>query len=168
MLAAYPIDPALGAPFNGRNTTYGEPSQYKRMAAIASDAQWIAPWHWYLDMFSQRMDTWGVFFEEPIPGERPALGVQHGTDLAFYFPKLFGEERDPRKNGYSDLVETIHDALINFVRSGDPNGGDKCGYQWPEYREDGLVTALNASHLATAIAPPYRSGFEVIQRYLIE
>lgn len=176
MLEAYPVDPSLGAPFDGRNTTYGEPSQYKRMSAIASDAVYTASWTFYLDTFSQKTNVWGLLFEEPIPGADEALGVQHGSDMVFYFPKMFGDEEDPRTNGYVGLVNTMHDAVINFVSDGDPNGkagdGWDCdeegdGYQWPEYGETGLVTALNASCLATAVEPPYRPGFDVIEEYLI-
>lgn len=171
MLAAYSNEPAFGAPFDGRNTTYGQPSQYKRMSAIASDASYTAPWRWYLETFSQKTDVWGLLFEEPIPGVKPALGVQHGSDMVFYFPEMFGEGADPRENGYAELVDAIHDALVNFVNDGDPNGhGADCGgdgYTWPGYDENVLVTVLNASMPAAAVQPPYRPGFDVIEEFLI-
>lgn len=171
MLAAYPNEPAVGAPFDGRNTTYGQPSQYKRMSAIASDASFTAPWRWYLETFSNETDIWGLLFEEPIPGAKPALGVHHGSDMPFYFPKMFGDGFDPRKNGYAELVDVIHDALVTFVSDGDPNGdGAECSgdrYEWPKYGQEGLVTALNASLPAAPVEPPYRPGFDVIEKFLI-
>lgn len=171
MLSAYPTDPALGAPFDGLETTYGEPSQYKRMSAMASDAMWTAPWHYYLDAFSRRTKVWAIQFEEAIPGAPEALGVQHGSDLAFYFPEMFGERKDPRRIGYEGLVDTVFDALVRFVVDGDPNGAnggcEEGRYGWPEYGQSGLVTVLDAGNLATAQEPPYRPGFDVIEEYLI-
>lgn len=173
MLEAYPIEPALGAPFDGRNTTYGQPPQYKRLAAIAGDTSYTAPWRWYLDAFSKTSSVWGIQFEEPFPGAPVALGVHHGSDLAYYFPEMLGGRYDASRNKYGGLINTIHDALINFVTYGNPNGqaigcGEGGGYCLPEFGESGLVTALNASHLAAAIEPPYRPGFEVIEQYLID
>lgn len=173
MLEAYPVDLSQGAPFDGRNTTYGEPSQYKRTSAIASDTMYTAPWRWYLQRFSQNTKIWGIHFEEPITGERPVLGMQHGSDFAFYFPEMFGEGNDPRKNGDSEFVDTVHDAFVHFVNSGSPNDGHQAdcategAYHWPEYGASGMVTVLNASLPAATIEPPYRPGFDLIQRYLI-
>jgi hypothetical protein len=44
LLEAYPNDPALGSPFDGRDTNYGlgPKSQYKRAAAIATDGNWVS------------------------------------------------------------------------------------------------------------------------------
>lgn len=174
MLSAYPVNPSLGAPFDGLNTTYGEPSQYKRLSAIAGDAPFTAPWAWYLKAFSHNENSkgvWGLVFEEQIPGVPDKLGVQHGSDLAFLFPGLLGEESDPRETGYGELVDVMFDAIINFVRDGSPNGkaeGDcDAEYRWPEFGQTGKVKGLSDEDLAYARLPPWRPGFEVIEEYLI-
>lgn len=172
MLAAYPNDPALGCPFDGLNTTYNQPSQFKRMAAISTDGTYAEGWSEFLDTFSSETNAWGIVFEQPIKGTPPAYGVQHGSDVVYYFPTLAGPKADPRGYGQRALVDAIHDALINFVYDGDPNGSPSLSaqnsseYVWPLYSETGMVTALNATEVTTAIPPPHRPGFDVIHRFL--
>lgn len=172
MLAAYPNDPALGCPFDGRNTTYNQPSQFKRMAAIATDGTYVEGWWEFLETFSRETNTWGIEFEQPIKGTPPAYGIQHGSDIIYYFPTLAGPKADPRGYGQGKLVDTIHDALANFVYYGDPNGSSQLatqnssGYVWPLYSDTGMVTALNATEITTAVSPPYRPGFDVIHQFL--
>ena len=171
MLEAYPVDPAVGCPFDGRNTTYNEGTQYKRMAAIATDGTYAEPWSEFLDTFSALTDTWGIVFEQPIKGIPAAYGVQHGSDLLYYFPTLAGPAADPRSYGQGDLVHAIHDAVTNFVVDGDPNGSFELkqrpsNYQWPLYSETGNVTALNATQIAKAVSPPHRPGFEILHHFL--
>ena len=134
MLEAYPNDPSLGCPFDGRNTTYGQPSQYKRMAAIFTDGTYTEAWTEYLRSFSTRTKTWGLLFEARIPGPGidAAFGYGHASDLPYYFPTLLGAANDPRNNGRSRLVEIMQSALVNFVADLDPDGGDGMGGgRWP-------------------------------------
>ena len=166
MLEAYPSDPAIGAPFDGRNTTYGVSSQFKRQAAIETDLTFAEGYVEFLETFSARTKTWGMIFEQPVVGI-PAYGVAHGSDLVFYFPELVGPKGDPRNRGWSEMMYAVHDAVINFVNFGDPNGcDDSAGYRWPDFSESGLVTALNGTRIATAVPPPHRPGFDVIHKYL--
>lgn len=171
MLAAYPVDPALGCPFDGRNTTYNQPSQFKRMAAVVTDGTYAEGWAEFLATFSSKTNTWGIVFEQPVQGTPPAYGVQHGSDVLYYFPTLAGAKNDPRSYGQGDLVNAIHDSVINFVNDGDPNGSilsshKSSKYRWPLYCETGMVTALNATQVTKAISPPHRPGFDVIHRFL--
>ena len=181
MLSAYPPDPSLGCPYGGKNTTYGQPSQYKRLAAIFTDSQYTEAWTEYLSTFSTTQKTWGILFDEPIPGPDGAgkqgeLGVQHGSDVAFYFPTLLGEQNDSRNNSPTTrkLVGMLQSALVNFVADGDPNGangnGERVngeGYQWPEFNSSQQkVTRLTALDGGEAVSVPKRPGFDVIRQAL--
>ena len=171
MLEAYPIDPALGCPYDGRNTTYNQPSQFKRMAAIATDSQYVEPWTEYLDTFSEKTNVWGILFEQPIPGVGPAYGAVHGSDIPYYFPLIGGPGNDPRNDGLADLVDTILTAVVNFVNEGDPNGCKAVSRhsgrnQWPVYSETRKATALNATQGAVAVLPPHRPGFDIVHKFL--
>lgn len=165
-LEAYPRLAALGAPFDGENTTYGQSSQYKRMAAITTDVQFVEAWTEYLDVFSKRVPTWGVLYETdmPIPENRSAYGATHGSDLLYYFPSLL-TGLDPREFGRGKLVQRIQDAIINFATDLDPNGSD-AGTQWPLFAEDRKVAAIDADAQDGKIVNlPYRSGFDVVRRW---
>jgi carboxylesterase type B len=109
-----------------------------------------------------------MLWEQHIPGIDPAFGVIHGSDLLWYFPLLYGAESDPRSLGQSDLVSALHTAVVNFVSHGHPNGcwGQSDGYEWPDYADGGLITAMNASRVAVAEPPPQRPGFEVLHQFL--
>jgi carboxylesterase type B len=161
MFKAYPNDPAVGCPYDGKNTTYGQTSQYKRMASIMTDSMYTEAWTEYLDIFSPSK-VWGIMFDEPIPGTDPAFGVQHGSDLIFYFPTLFGSDGDPRTMGMGKLVDTIHESITHFVNDLAPTSS---GYDWPMYADTKKVTQLSAQGPA-AIDPPYRPGFPVLREYL--
>lgn len=170
MLQAYPNIPALGCPFNGQDTEYGDGSQYKRMAAIATDGTWTEGWLEILETLSLKTETWGLLWEQPIPGAPQDLGVTHGSDLTYYFPDLFGAKSSPSSAAAgAALMHAVQDALINFVSCGDPNGGfesKESGYHWPLYSEGQLITVMNESKIAQAQMPPDRPGFEVIHKFL--
>lgn len=171
MLQAYPVDPALGCPFNGGDTNYGDGSQYKRMAAIATDGTYTEAWTEYLETFSSKTNTWGILWEEPIHGAPAAYGVTHGSDLPYYFPTLLGPHKNSRDTNDRDLMRAVQEALVNFVHDGDPNGctlesGKATSYHWPLYSESHEITVLNASKVAESLPPPHRSGFGVIHKFL--
>ena len=171
MLEAYPNDPTLGCPFDGRDTNYGQGSQYKRMSAIATDVTYTEAWVEYLETFSEEANVWGLVWEQPIRGAPPEYGATHAADMSYYFPSLLGPDLDPRAYGNGELMSALQEALINFVNDGDPNG---CGtgvwhsssYDWPSYAESRKVTALSAGKVAEAVSPPKRSGFDVIHEFL--
>ena len=171
MLRAYPNDPVVGCPFDGSDTEYGEGSQYKRMAAIATDTTFTEAWSEYLETFSSRTKTWGLLWEQPLQNVSPAYGVVHGSDISYYIPTFFGKKLDPRTIGQAALVYAVQDALINFITDGTPNGCSARSQQgtryiWPLYSESHQVTVMNASRVAVAERPPHRPGFDIIHRFL--
>jgi acetylcholinesterase len=172
-LDAYSDNPAEGCPFDGKNTTYGQASQFKRMSAIFTDTVYTEAWTEYLEEFSKHTQTWGVLWGEPIPGPgiSEAYGVQHASDLPYYFPTLLGKTNDPRNNKESLLMQQLQNALINFVVGLDPNGTscDKGGLapkrnQWPKYGRQKAITCLTAFSGVHAVPLPYREGFEVMRK----
>lgn len=91
-------------PFRQKNTTYGEPSQYKHIYAIVTDSQLVGPWTEYLEHLAKSdAPTWSLHLKEPTPNikERKALGVQHGSDLVYYFPDLL------EKSQILDVLERL-------------------------------------------------------------
>ena len=171
MLQAYPIDPALGCPFDGADTNYGVGAQYKRMAAIATDGTYAEAWTEFLETFSSETKTWGLLWEQPIHGVPPEYGITHGSDLSYYFPSLLGREMDPHALGNEDLTSATQRALINFINDGDPNScmpasEEDANYRWPLYSEGREVTVMNASKVTEARPPPRRGGFSVIHQFL--
>ena len=169
MLEAYPNNPALGCPFDGRNTTYGQPSQYKRMAAIFTDGTYTEAWTEYLHSFSSATKTYGLLFSERIPGPGidPALGYGHASDLPYFFPTLLGPANDPGVNNQSRLLEILQTALINFVSDLDPNGrNERGGGRWPLFADAEEVVSLSAASGAVAVRLPRRPGFDVLRRTL--
>ena len=169
MLEAYPNDAALGCPFNGEDSEYGEGSQYKRMAAMATDGTYAEGWSELLATLSLKTKTWGLYWEQPIPGAPAALGVTHGSDLIYYFPGLL-DNRSTLVSLDQGLMDTVQDAFINFVNFGDPNGcpsePGSGGYYWPSYGESQKITVMYASVVAEAQSPPHRPGFDVIHKFL--
>jgi acetylcholinesterase len=147
MLQAYPNDPAVGCPYDGRNTTYGQPSQFKRMSAIFTDGTYAEPWTEYLQLFPR---AWGVLFEQPLTNN-PAYGVQHGSDVPYYFPSISNHTFSPQ------LTTTMQSALIRFVTDLKPG--------WPPYAATQRVVSIKEGE-TQEIKPPDRPGFAVIKRYL--
>jgi carboxylesterase type B len=83
VLAAYPEDPALGAPFDTGNETFGLPPQYKQVAAIITDAQWTSRSR---AMLAPNRKAWGYVFAagpRPSPVHPAYLGFTHADDVAY-------------------------------------------------------------------------------------
>ena len=111
-------------------------------------------------------NTWGILFEAPIPGPDvdPAYGVQHGSDLAYYFPDLLGATHDPRLKGGGAAIDELQTALVNIVTGMDPNEAmdelsddGAAAYRWPAFadREGGrLATRLSAPGGTEALEVP--------------
>ena len=70
-------------------------------------------------------------FEPDIPGwDNP--GTFHSVDLWFFFETLAKCWR-PFVGRHYDLARQMTDYLCNFVKTGDPNGFDLCGYRLPQW-----------------------------------
>lgn len=113
MLEAYPNIPALGCPFDGYNTTYKQPSQFKRMAAIFTDGTYAEPWVEFLETFSSKTKTWGILFEQPIKDTPPAFGVQHGSDVIYCESVGHKGCPKPRPTSTSSERHANHCTLLN-------------------------------------------------------
>ena len=166
LMAAYPNDPTVGCPYDGQNTTYGQPSQFKRMSAIMTDSTYTQPFVEYLDTFSKVQSVWGIEWAQRISGTGvdPAYGVTHGSDLFFYFPRLGGDKRDPRLHGQAALVHQIQDGLANFVTDLTPQSRSE-RYKWPMFAQERKVTRFDSNGAQTVNAP-HRPGFDVIREGL--
>ena len=70
-------------------------------------------------------------FEPDIPGWDNA-GTFHSVDLWFFFETLAKCWR-PFVGRHYDLARQMTDYLCNFIKSGDPNGFDLCGYRLPQW-----------------------------------
>ncbi len=71
-------------------------------------------------------------FEPDIPGwDNP--GTFHSVDLWFFFETLAKCWR-PFVGRHYDLARQMADYLCNFVKTGDPNGTDLCGYELPTWK----------------------------------
>ena len=81
-------------------------------------------------------------FDTDIPGDGHEgdsyPGTFHSSDLWFFFDTLEKCHR-PYKGSHFDLARQMNDYLVNFIKTGDPNG---CGSDrlplplWAPYRED--------------------------------
>lgn len=73
------------------------------------------------------------------------LGTMHALDLPFVFDTLeamtgwfSATQRD------LDFKEDIHTYWLNFIKTGDPNNGDKVPAQWPKYnKQDKKILVLD-------------------------
>ena len=141
------------------------------MAAILTDGTYTEAWSEYLKSFSET-NTWGMIFETRIPGSEEALGVQHASDLVYYFPEFLGAARDPRSQvDTSKVVDVLHNMLVNFVSDQNLNGQRVSGteedcFRWPLFKEQRQVMSLSAGKGAIAMDLPRRDGFDVLRAAL--
>lgn len=98
------------------------------------------------------MKAWSFRFDTPMPNAREMEGVNHGAEVAFTMLNSTGTLGPlPKFQVYKVLSEAIGRAYINFVYSGDVNGGDddeKGGLPyWPSYGEEKVNMVLNAGKI---------------------
>ncbi|KAJ7136677.1 extracellular triacylglycerol lipase precursor [Mycena epipterygia] len=154
LLQLYPDIPALGAPFNTGNNTFGLSSQFKRAAALEGD----------LDLHSQRrfwieaaanagFKTFGYLFTQPQPNSPASLGVFHSSEINF----VYGVPSD--NSSSSALISRVMvDYWVSFATSLTPNDG--LGTPRPEWAqftpENKAVMQLNGANL-TMIPDTFRA-----------
>ncbi|KAJ7284514.1 Alpha/Beta hydrolase protein [Mycena rebaudengoi] len=102
-------DPTLGAPFNTGD------SLFDRVAAWYTDSMFLSPRRRFMEHAAPLQPTFAYYFREFIPGNDPALGVTHISELAL----LLG----PAPTAVEDqFAQTYLDFYISFVN--DLNPGD--------------------------------------------
>lgn len=85
----------------------------------------------FAEMVKQGRKGYYYRFESDIPGyDNP--GTFHSVDLWFFFETLAKCSR-PFVGRHYDLARQMTDYICNFVKSGDPNGKDLCGYDLPKW-----------------------------------
>ncbi|CAK9785919.1 unnamed protein product [Cutaneotrichosporon oleaginosum] len=147
VLAAYPDDPALGAPFGTGNETFGLPTQYKQVAAIITDGQWTSRRR---ALLGANRKAWGYVFAAgpPASASHPAyLGASHTDDMPYLFGGVNATVYGPED---LDLAQKMLNYWTNFAYHLDPNGADKRGEGnaalstfWETY-DEGRIMNLSA------------------------
>lgn len=107
-------DPLLGAPFNTGD------SLFDRAEAWYTDQMFLSPRRLFFENAASLQPLFGYYFREFIPGQNPALGVFHASELML----LFGPVPTPVEN---EFANQMLDFYINFINHMDP------GSPWPRY-----------------------------------
>ncbi|KAK7044084.1 hypothetical protein VNI00_007800 [Paramarasmius palmivorus] len=130
IIAMWPAnDPSLGAPFNTGD------SLFDRAEAWYGDEMFLAPRRLFFQKGSPLQPMFAYRFAEFIPGNDPALGVFHASDLSF----LLGPALEAVEATFS---EQMIDAWVNFVNDLNPGDG------FPEYSNDNpLVVQLQRDNI---------------------
>ncbi|KAG6848012.1 hypothetical protein H0H93_004198 [Arthromyces matolae] len=112
LLKYYPDDQRAGSPFDtGLKNALS--AQFKRTAAILTDAFFQAPRRFFLKCTSGTQPSWA--FTSKWQKATPYMGSFIGSDLS---------------NSYGDA---LRDYIIRFVVNLDPNGNVGMGIPWPQY-----------------------------------
>ncbi|KAF5350557.1 hypothetical protein D9756_008575 [Leucocoprinus leucothites] len=125
LLKLYPDIPALGAPFNTGNETFGLSSQFKRAAALESDVAFHSQRRFFQQTAaSAGVKSWGYLFTQPQPGLPPSLEVK------LPLPKAMTPDPSPSA---LKLSATMIDYWVSFATSLNPNDGK--GLQRPIWED---------------------------------
>jgi carboxylesterase type B len=83
----YPNDPTLGSPFNTGSSTFGLSPAFKQVAAIASDALFVAKRRQLLRQSNKfnSAKTWTYLFEGSTPIVPEFLGGMHALDIPYTY-----------------------------------------------------------------------------------
>ncbi|OBZ76977.1 Lipase 2 [Grifola frondosa] len=158
LLEFYPDDAALGSPFGTGNNTFGLSSQYKRLAAIASDNLFHCPQK-SLDTGCEQIwsKTFVYLFEDPqaVPADQPFLGVTHGSEL----PYVYGATAMSGLAPANALSVAMMDYWISFAVDLDPNDGrGSLRPTWKQYTPvNEVLLQLNGEN-TTHIQDTFRSA----------
>ncbi|KAF2199033.1 carboxylesterase [Delitschia confertaspora ATCC 74209] len=140
----YPNDPINEPPY-GRmgNETYTKwGTQWRRYAAIGGDLVMIAQRRKVAEYWTRAgQDVWSYRFDTPLWNQTAPISVRHFDNVVFSFQNISGALGPlPKYQSYNDLSTSIGRAYVNFVVSGDPNGGlgsEEIGLpSWPKYSLD--------------------------------
>ncbi|KAH7875721.1 alpha/beta-hydrolase [Lentinula edodes] len=115
MLTLWPAnDPLLGAPFNTGD------SLFDRAEAWYTDQMFLTPRRLFFENGASLQPMFAYYFREFIPGQNPALGVFHASELLL----LFGPVPTTVETEFADQML---DFYINFINDLNP------GPSWPRY-----------------------------------
>ncbi|KAF9026025.1 alpha/beta-hydrolase [Hymenopellis radicata] len=113
ILAIWPAnDTGLGAPFNTGD------SLFDRAAAWYTDEMFLGPRRLFFEHAAGLQSIWGYYFREFIPGNNPAFGVAHASEL----PLLLGPTL-PAPAEEAEFASQMMDFYIRFVSDLNPGGG---------------------------------------------
>ncbi|KIK62641.1 hypothetical protein GYMLUDRAFT_991661 [Collybiopsis luxurians FD-317 M1] len=107
-------DPLLGAPFNTGD------SLFDRAEAWYTDQMFLSPRRLFFANAASLQPMFAYYFREFIPGQNPALGVFHESELML----LFGPVPTPVE---TEFANQMLDFYINFINDMNP------GSPWPRY-----------------------------------
>ncbi|KAJ8489666.1 hypothetical protein ONZ45_g13493 [Pleurotus djamor] len=125
-------DPSLGAPFNTGD------SLFDRAVAWYTDEMFLGPRRFFFEKAASLQPMFAYHFKEFIPGNDPARGVSHATEL----PLLFGPVPTSIETTFADQFLSFY---INFVHDTNP------GPTWPRYasRERKVLQLLRGNITVT-------------------
>jgi len=109
-------DPLLGAPFNTGD------SLFDRAEAWYTVQMFLSVRRLFFEHGSAHQSMFAYYFREFIPGNDPALGIAHASEL----PLIFGPV-PAAASIETDFSNQLRDFFINFVNDLNPGGG------WPRY-----------------------------------
>ncbi|KAJ7206513.1 extracellular triacylglycerol lipase precursor [Mycena pura] len=153
LLKLYPDVPALGAPFNTGNQTFGLSSQFKRASAIYTDNGFLSQRRFWMQAAANAgVPTFGYLFTQPQATEPPFLGVTHASEIAY----VYGSPSDPSPAA-TLISRVMTDYWVSFATSLTPNDG--LGVPRPEWTQftpkNKALIQLNAANL-TMIPDDFR------------
>ncbi|KAF8608648.1 alpha/beta-hydrolase [Ceratobasidium sp. AG-I] len=147
LLQLYPASPDAGSPYGTGNETFGQGSQYKRLASIVGDIIFQAPRRDHLRTATKfGVKARSYVMSQLGPNSMPYLGAHHGGDVPFVL-QLLGSSGSPSQ---LELQYLIGDYWINFAYQLDPNQkeniADTAPY-WPLYGKKGIALQLLGSNV---------------------
>lgn len=147
---------SAGSPF-GTGTLNEAYPEFKRLAAILGDVDFILTRRVFLETISPSVPAWS--FLATWDRGTPILGTFHTSDL----PRVF--------YGADDASLAIQDRYIAFVNSLDPNDGvavAPVGYKtyWPKWQETRQLIEFGANSTGLITDNFRAASFEWIQSHL--
>jgi len=137
----YPNDPANEPPYGRMGNEIYAPygAQWRRYAAIGGDIVMIAQRRKVAEYYTRTgNDVWSFRFDTPSWNQSAPISVPHFVNVVFSFQNISGALGPlPKYQTYKELSTSIGRAYVNFVVSGDPNGGSRSNStglpRWPRY-----------------------------------
>ena len=119
---------------------------------------WFAYSHytWSRFMAAENRPVFEYYFSKTNKG----LSTNHAGELPYFYGNL-----DTMKHNYKDsdyeLSDTIMSYIVNFCKTGDPNGEGLPG--WPDFSQDETLV-LNFGDKVAMVKDPYLKLYEVLDR----